>query len=443
MYAFHLASIFPCALAALLFAGTRFKWTKYVALLACLLIIIAIVLAESRTSWISVAVGGGLVSILKVNRKWFLIRFDSFTKKGALAFVVIAFIGFASLQLYQYKKGSADGRLFIWEISWEIIKDHPFLGVGFDHYAVAHNDYQAAYFQQNPHETEKGYLAGNVEYAFNEFLQLWAELGMIGLLLFVGVCFFLINKGIRKALKEKSWPLIAGLGGFAAILTASLFSYPLHDVPTLLNFFFFAALIASGIDLKSYSLKMDTGYYRLIIMLLILGSIAFVYNRSDYLMAERKWKESFLNLRMGDAQAGLEGYDDLYPVLKQNKYFLFNYAAELDRQGEYARSLELFREMEQRLNDHDLYSFLGAAYEGINDPVGAEKAFLKSTYIIPHLIYPKFRLAILYHVTGQEEKAKKMAYVIVNMKPKVVSEEAERMKHVVKTVILEGKELQY
>ena len=441
MYAFHLASIFPCALSIVLFS--RVNWARYAAVMASLIIVVAIGLTESRTSWISAAISGGLVCVLRLDSRWFFGIFNTFTKRVALASAVIIFIVFTAIQLYQYKKGSADGRLFIWGISWDIIKDHPLLGVGFDQYAVAHNDYQAIYFQQNPHETELGYLAGNVEYAFNEFLQTWAELGLIGFLTFTGIFYLLISHGIRKSLKEMHWPLIAGLGGFVSILVASLFSYPLHDIPTLLNYFFFAAVIASNIEINRFRFKFktDTFLYKFILILLVFGSCVFIYNRSNYLMAERKWKDSFLELRSGNAKIGIEGYGQLYSVLKQNKYFLFNYAVELDRQGQYARSIELFRETEQRLNDHDLYNFLGAAYEGINDPDQAEKAFLISTYMIPHLIYPKFRLAILYHVTGQTEKAKKMAYVIVNMRPKVSSIEADRMKYVVKTVILEGKEL--
>ena len=59
------------------------------------------------------------------------------------ATTIVLFSVFLLTGIYFMKKNSADGRLLIWNISKEIIKDHPLYGVGYGRFATFYNDTQA------------------------------------------------------------------------------------------------------------------------------------------------------------------------------------------------------------------------------------------------------------------------------------------------------------
>ena len=63
----------------------------------------------------------------------------------------------------------------MWKISLKAIVNHP-SGVGLGLFPSAYGDAQAAYFASgNASQTEE-FVAGNPDYAFNEFLQIAVEL---------------------------------------------------------------------------------------------------------------------------------------------------------------------------------------------------------------------------------------------------------------------------
>ncbi len=102
------------------------------------------------------------------------------------------------LTVKQYAEGgqlddSNKFRLLIWEAGWKMIKDHPILGVGAGQFPTAYGTIYAGKFHtawMNPH---------------NLFLQVTAELGIVGLIVF---SYFLIQvwKANRWVLRETESP---------------------------------------------------------------------------------------------------------------------------------------------------------------------------------------------------------------------------------------------
>ena len=136
-----------------------------------------------------------------------------------------------------------------------MIKAHPVVGVGAGNFEYAYPLYRT---QKEKEITPKG-----VKYtrAHNEFLQVWAEMGIFGLLAFLGILwavFFAPAQASRGALRlpyagasndTSQKILITGIkAALIALLTQSLFN-PMLGVPT--SGLLFWVLLVYGV----YSLK--------------------------------------------------------------------------------------------------------------------------------------------------------------------------------------------
>ena len=80
------------------------------------------------------------------------------------------------------KKDSADGRLLIWKVTTEMIAKKPLIGHGTNGFEANYMNYQADYFSENNNPKE-ALLAGNNKYAFNIFLKILSEYGLIGFII--------------------------------------------------------------------------------------------------------------------------------------------------------------------------------------------------------------------------------------------------------------------
>lgn len=76
-------------------------------------------------------------------------------------------------------KGGMGARRFIWGTTWLMIADHPFFGVGLGNYFARHQQYQGIHYvlRGTPHDRP---TVGLVNHAHNEYLQRFAEAGILG-----------------------------------------------------------------------------------------------------------------------------------------------------------------------------------------------------------------------------------------------------------------------
>ena len=109
---------------------------------------------------------------------------------------------------FSYPENSVIQRLNYWRSSLEIIKDNPIKGVGWGNFGAAYQKYML------PGATE-------TRAAHNNYLQLWVELGVFGLIGFLWLAFLFIRKTPKTGLQ------IGLLSAGVAFLVYSLFDYGL------------------------------------------------------------------------------------------------------------------------------------------------------------------------------------------------------------------------
>jgi len=172
---------------------------------------------RSRAALLALVIAGFALLAIKYRNYLKLLKNSSKPKKylSLLFFTIICSAIF--FKGYQYKQASANGRLLIWKISKNIIVDSPFFGVGFDNFKAHYMNYQANYFSENKNSAEIA-IAGNSKYAFNEFVQVTVENGIIGFAVFLFLVYLIFS------LKLKHNQLFLGYLTRALILTIGVFA---------------------------------------------------------------------------------------------------------------------------------------------------------------------------------------------------------------------------
>ena len=134
---------------------------------------------------------------------------------------------------------SINRRILYMHVVHEMFKDRPFFGLGIGLYKMNYLYYQAEVINNLPKFHQ---YSANAQEAHNEYLQLLAEVGIIGLIIFLAIFFFfyiqIIYFLLHKNISEKDKAIIFGLlMSITGFLIHSLFTFPLH-VPALGMTFF-------------------------------------------------------------------------------------------------------------------------------------------------------------------------------------------------------------
>ncbi|MCF8052996.1 MAG: tetratricopeptide repeat protein [Desulfobacterales bacterium] len=116
-------------------------------------------------------------------------------------------------------------RLRYWENTGVLIADHLIFGVGLANFRVVYPEYQMAAVEQY----RKG---GATYYTHNDYLQIIAETGLIGLLLFffvIGTAVYSAVRAMRNADTFRGWLLsLSSFAALAGIAVNAFFSFPLQ-----------------------------------------------------------------------------------------------------------------------------------------------------------------------------------------------------------------------
>lgn len=225
----------------LMFAGAVERDRRLLFITAIGLMGVALLLSGSR---------GGLVALLA--EIFFLVILTTKTKSygqaalkiglaAALVAVIVAgsiFIGGeSSLTRLAETSASQDfttDRTHIWSVTLEIIKDNFPFGAGLGAFGVAYTPYDS--------------MSGleRVEQAHNDYLQVLADAGIVGLIIGAFFVFWLFRTGWQRAKTENAFRRGAAIGALAgcfAVLVHSIFDFVLHTTAISLLFLMLVSLV--------------------------------------------------------------------------------------------------------------------------------------------------------------------------------------------------------
>jgi O-antigen ligase len=306
------------------------------------------------------------------------------------------------LQVGLREDANTHARLLFWGVGLEMLRAHPLLGVGGNNYEVAYADARARFSARHPGSPLVGMNEDLLAvYAHNEYVQMLAELGAVGLLLFVLLSCLLVAAFLR-ALKHPSQALVAlgcagGMLAFAVSSGASASSFRYFGGG--LVFFFAAAFItnaarhAAGRNVSPASAAFARGFGSgraapacglALALAVTLGFnvhaasavlCGLAETSADAARAESLYLSS-LRLQAGSAPAH------------------FNYGVWLSRNGRAVDSLPHLRFAVARgLNSTLCYSYLAGAEDASGDDAAAERTLASSVGVYPRSVFLRARHA--------------------------------------------------
>jgi O-antigen ligase len=192
--------------------------------LASLLCAAGIFLSLSRGGL--VALGFALVAAVVVAGRW---RMQAISLAVVIAIGGFAYFGFvaspdAVTRVTSFGQGT--GRADIWTVGWRMVQAHPVLGVGVGNYRVS----SVHYLLQPGALKRDEFILDTPKVAHNTYLQVLAELGVVGAVLFISIILFSLGCILRAArvfgrLRDFTMELLsrALLVGLAGVLAADFF----------------------------------------------------------------------------------------------------------------------------------------------------------------------------------------------------------------------------
>lgn len=397
---------------------------QWLALTAMAIMFIILPAGMSRSAWIGTIVASCFVLFQQKGLKkyWYT------AKRGStitiLLLVIVGIIG--GVFMFNLKKDSAYGRLFIWGNTCTSIAKRPVTGYGSCSFSEVYASSQSEKFLSGNYSEREEKVAGNPEYAFNEYLQIWMEGGLIMLLLFIGLVFICM----KQSLYHKQYGLCGGLISFLCFAFSSYpFQYP--SFWTVLCF-----LLAGMATIQS---KPQIYSDNLSLPILFVSSVCVFLSLSSPYKQIEIWGKCRILYPKGETALAINGYKLLYPSLKHSPKFIFEYAQYLSGNKEYEISNALYERYLKLQCNSLIYNFIGDNYLKLSQFQLAEKYYKKSINFLPNRIYPYYLLAKLYAEPQfrQPEKFKKMADKVLHKKPKVHSKAIEKMREEIKNIAKE------
>lgn len=220
-------------------------------------------------------------------------------------------------------------RIVIWQPAWELVKESPWLGTGIGTYYLVASPYR------HPADISAGY------FVHNDYLQLWLETGVVGLMLLLAIQITVVVI-MARALTAKidAARMIEVSGLFAALLAVSAHSF------VDFNFYILFILLMSGLMLARFQQLASAtsairvielrprdivgkGSYRVITLLLVMFPISYLVAQglSEH-FRNQAWRYS-VEGRLPDAERALDWSQRLTPADAR----VFNARAELYRQA--------------------------------------------------------------------------------------------------------------
>jgi hypothetical protein len=401
-FATALACVFPVGF---YFLHSISRTVKYISVSMLVVIFAGIVLSESRAA---------IFASLTVVTCYFGNKYSKKYGKQ-IKIVLTVLIAIVFFIMYNVKKDSADGRLFIWQNTWTMIKDNPVTGHGYGAFNAQYMLYQADYFNAHP-DSKYSLLADDVSHPFNEYFLVWSEHGIIG----IGCLLLLLFTVFRCYLRERTHTGFIAILGLLSLMVCSCFSYPFKYPFAWLIAFFYIALICPVGRISFHG----TARAGIIVIAVFLLSIGIALIRSEI-----KWNKIAKESLGGQTAKVLPEYDKLYKYLGKNGLFLYNHAAELHEIGEYEKSLSVFEQCSEYYNDFDVQMLIADNYNKLKRYGEAESRLKLASAMCPVRFMPLYQLTELYNTTDRMNEAIILARKILDKKVKIPSSTVNAIKN--------------
>jgi O-antigen ligase len=377
-----LAVNFPHALGKLFLCGGAFK--KIIYFSVCLTVLAALVFSGSQAGligWLS-----GLFFFLWLNLLLFLhmqCKKRKISRKFLISlyifvFFIILLSGYIFRDVYsQGMRASLEERQPIWRATLNMIKAHPLKGVGLGTFVLFLPAYKQPYFSSEQF----------IRHAWNEFLELWAELGPLGLITFIALLVFISFSSLKLIFnpemnRQIRVICISGLSSLWAGIILNLGEINLRILYLGIYFWLNLALLSK---IRELNLKIPPSQIRLPPLTKGLSFVVIMV-LSLFLL-----KYAFTPLAMYKA------YDNKFPS---------SFGTEFAKEDNLNQARQYFEKLvEIKPNALGAYNNLGNIYLYAGDLDKAMDYYKKALEVNPHYLAANYNLGYAYFLEGKIKEA--------------------------------------
>ena len=403
------AALFPFAISLSFEKESKYgiRWFSAITSVVC---VVMVVLSDSRAGILAVCVTMIVVLVLRT-------EVMSVIKRNAWLWLpLIVFVVIASVLLYHVKITSANGRLFVWSICWDMIKERPLLGYGIGGFEKHYMDAQAAYFCLHP-DSSFVLLADNIKHPFNEHIKLIINYGVVGLV----VSFFLFTAIIKRILKSEENVKVIRFGVISSIFVMCQFSYPFHYA--VIWYIAAVAIIPTFSEITTDNNGWVALKFLRILRPLFWGLLLALLLRMMYL--ELKWAEMARRSLAGQTERMLPHYYKMKSLMQHNPLFLYNYAAELNYIGSYEASNSIAEECITMMNDYDVQMLLADNHFNLCNYDEALIRYETAHNMCPNRFVPLYKQFKIYKEQGDTAMIENIGNEILGKKIKIHSRQID------------------
>lgn len=392
---------------------------KYVFLFGtCGVVMIILAIARSRVGILA----SGIVLLLYV-----LHTLKNVKTRKIIAFLLSLILLAVVVYMSFSKRGSNSGRALILGVCWDMFKDAPLFGHGLHGFRSQYMLYQADYLEHCG-SSVLPMLADNTTHPLNEYALLAVNFGLIG----IATLLFGIIMTTMHYFKNQSDESFVGIMTIAGIGVLSMFSYPFRYPLTLLGLLCALLLVYKDVFLNLNRTTM-------IIIRSITATISALCLCLIIIWAhyQIQWNSlSNVSDNGNDIKTVLEGYNSLYPKLRKDPYFLYNYAYVLSENGDCNKAGDMATDSFGLMANYDTALLIADNAKECGNVDAAEEYYLLASKMCPVRFMPLYGLFCLYKDLNRMEDMRDIGQTILSKAIKINSNEIRTIRSYVKQTLI-------
>jgi O-antigen ligase len=316
----------------------------------------------------------------------------------------------ARAQDSQQLRGSNDFRRLVYQLSWDMFTHSPVLGVGAGNFGSEVNRYRISHSQTNPTDPLLAQAESNVpERTHNEYLQIAAELGIVGIFIFAWFLLGVAILGFRALRTISSIPpqALAACLGLGLFLASSLVtSYSFRLVQNGFTFFFVLAVASKILIRKPKAEKVVVERRPLRFTFAAAAACVALISLCGIRVASTIYTDSAnSNANLDEAAVS---YNTAMALDRENPDPPYALGRRLIEAGRYSEAVPFLRRSIDigRASSTD-YSYLATAQTLAGDATGAEATFAEAATMYPRSPFVLARYSALLEINGKHDEAER------------------------------------
>lgn len=372
----------------------------FLMILLITLIIVFIIALKCRTAIVGVIciVVSYVIIFSRSAKTNYLCKLRS--RKTICVFLCICFVSFIAtlcISGYNWKKDSADGRLFIWQRNYEMIANAPW-GHGYGMYEVEYNKYQSHYFSTHKSEYDNSNLATACGSAYNDILEHGVQGGLVGSLLYIVFLLFSTYQAFR--IHDKAC-FVAMIAILAMSMTNSIF-YSIS--PWIMTISVIS--IIGGTGKRSIDYKL----IKYFCTIMAIAMTFFLLHREIVYAINQMLLKNYKNTKCQDVKAVCS----LYPAIGTSEAY-FKYLADCyEKNGDF-KTADICYTKARIYTAAPLLLYKSAmCKEKIGDTFSALDIMHKAVFMLPKNFSLKYCLMMMYYRNNDKYHAQQIANEILS-----------------------------